>query len=48
VLEAEVERLTAWEPVELDEQLEVPGPSRRKRSERLVVGVEARGERDGT
>jgi hypothetical protein len=48
VLEAELERLTAGEAVELDDQLEVPAPPCRKRSERPIIGVEARGERDGT
>jgi len=48
VLEAEVQRLAAGEPIELDDQLEVPAPPGRKRPEGPVIGVEACGERDGT
>jgi hypothetical protein len=48
MLEAEVERLAAGELVDLDDQLEVPAPPGGKRSEGPVIGMEARGERDGT
>jgi len=46
MLEADVERASAGQAVDLDQELEIPAPSCRERPEGPVVGVKPGGERD--